>query len=254
MSDNTLTLYLAGDVSLVEYADTIRHFANLVDLLTREVASDTNIEWVIDELQSGSALASVAGISQDEIAVLRVVHAYEDVGRSLQRREPIPFPEAIAREAKAITKVIGEKIPSVAFQTARADSIVYGDYDVTRHGGGEPLVAFGAVRGKVETLSSRGKLRFTLYDPIFDKAINCFVRDETMRSRLKEIWGQSVIVYGRVTRDSEHGRALSIRDISRIEDVVSSEPGSYKAARGAFIWSDGDEPAEATIRRIRDAE
>ena len=32
------------------------------------------------------------------------------------------------------------------------------------------------------------------------------------------------------------------------------EPGSYKRARGAIPWREGDESAEITIRRQRDAE
>lgn len=34
---------------------------------------------------------------------------------------------------------------------------------------------------------------------------------------------------------------------------MSDEQG-YKAARGAFEWQEGDEPAEATVRRMRDGE
>src|SRR5690349_11179844 len=113
MPDNTLTLYLAGDVSLTQFAEAIRHFTNLVDLLSREVAADTKIDWIVEDLQAGSALASVAGVSESEAPVLRVVRAYETIGQSLQRREPIPFPEPIIREAIGITKVISEKIPSV---------------------------------------------------------------------------------------------------------------------------------------------
>lgn len=254
MPDNTLTLYLDGDVSLSEFAETIRHFSSLVDLLSRELASDSKINWVVDDLQAGSALASVVGVSSDEGAVLRVVEAYENVGRSLQRHEPIPFPESIAREAVAITKVLGDKIVSVSFQTASEASVVYGDYDIEKQVASGALLSFGAVKGKVQTLSSRGKLKFTLYDPLFDKPVTCYVKEGTLQNRLKEIWGQNVTVYGRVAREPEHGRALSVRDITRIEDDVNMQSGSYKAARGAFNWSEGDEPAEVTVRRIRDAE
>lgn len=254
MSDNTLTLYLTGDVSLAQFAEAVRHFSNLVDLLSREVAPETEIDWMVEDLQAGSALASIVGVAERETPVLRVVRAYEAVGQSLQRGEPILFSEPIRREAVAITKVINDKITSVSFQTAEEDAIVYADYDAPRATKLEPRVSFGAVKGTVETLSSRGKLKFTLYDPIFDKPVTCYIASEDFRSRLKEIWGKSVTVYGRVTRDPQHGRPMSIRDISRIEDVLSVKPGSYKAARGAFNWSEGDEPAEVTIRRIRDAE
>lgn len=255
MSDNTLTISLSGEVSLSTFADIIQHFARLVDLLTREVAADTKIDWLVNDLQAGSALATIEGISEHQPAVQRVVQAYENVGISLQRGEPIEYSESVDKEARAITKVIGREIPSVTFQTAQRDAIVYGNY-LSKSGQQrtrETIVSLGAVKGTVETLSRRGNLKFSLYDPIFDRPITCYVKEDGI-SQLKDIWGKDVIVYGRVTREPENGRAISIRDINRIEEVVTVQPGSYKAARGVFHWAEGDEPAEATIRRIRDAE
>lgn len=35
---------------------------------------------------------------------------------------------------------------------------------------------------------------------------------------------------------------------------TASAPGSYTAAWGAFDWAEGDEPAEASVRRMRGEE
>jgi hypothetical protein len=253
MTDNTLTITLDGDVTLPNFVEAILHFRNLVDLLSREVASNSQIEWLIDDLQTGSAIATVVGLSEEEEAVQKVVTAYTKVGQSLQRRDPIPFSEGVAREATAITKVIGERIISIRFQTEQDDTVVYGSTDKLQSAPKKDIISFGTIKGKVQTISSRGKLKFTLYDPIFDKAITCYL-DEQQEGKLKEIWGKQIHVTGRINRAPDSGRAVSIREITNIEPVIEVPPGSFKRARGIFNWSEGDEPAESIVRRTRDAE
>ena len=53
MADETLTLALHGDVSLDTFAVAIEHWRGLVAAITREVAPDSRINWVIDELVAG---------------------------------------------------------------------------------------------------------------------------------------------------------------------------------------------------------
>ncbi len=253
MADNTLTIALEGDVLLSQFAETIRRFTNLVDMLSQEVADNEPIEWIIDDLQAGSALATVIGLAKEEEPVLRVVSAYGKVGRALQRNEPVPFSTAVAREAAAITQVIQDKITAMRFETAQSDSIIYGAFDSRRKASATPRVALGMVRGTVQALSSRGKLKFTLYDSIFDKPISCYVQDGR-EDVMREIWGKRVAVMGRVTREPDNGRPTVVRNITSIEPIQEAAPDSYKRARGALPWSEQDEPAEVSIRRLRDAE
>ena len=96
-------------------------------------------------------------------------------------------------------------------------------------------------------------MKFTLYDSTFDKAVPCYLQED-QEDKMREIWGKNVIVTGRITREPDNGRPVSIREITSIDPVVEAAPGSYKIARGIFQWSQGDEPAEVSIRRLRDAE
>jgi len=252
MADNTLTIALEGDVSLAQFAETIRRFTSLVDILSREVADTEPIEWIIDDLQAGSALATIVGLAAHDEPVLRVVNAYSMVGRALQRNEPVPFSTAVKREAEAITRVIRDKITAIRFETARTDSVIYGAFDTQRKNAA-PRVTLGMVRGTVQALSNRGRLKFTLYDAIFDTPISCYVA-EGREATMRDIWGKQVTVTGRVTREPDNGRPMAVRNITSIEPVQESAPGSYKRARGALPWSEPDEPAEVSIRRLRDAE
>lgn len=253
MADNTLTVALEGEVTLHQFAEMILRFRNLVDLLSREIAPDAEITWLIDELQGGSALATFVGIAKEEDDVIRVVKGYGSVGDALQRRETIPYNEGIAREARALTSVITEDVVSLRFVTAESDSIIYGAFDAVRQPSIAKKVSFGSVKGRVQSLNSRGKLKFTLYDSTFDKAVPCYVQEDNI-DLLREIWGKNVIVTGRITREPENGRPVSVREITAIDPVIEAIPGSYKLARGIFQWAEGDEPAEVSVRRLRDVE
>lgn len=253
MSDNTLTIALDGDVLLPQFVETMLHFSKLVDLLSREVAPDGKIEWLIEDLQSGSAMATVVGLADEPEPVSRVVKSYSRIGDALQRGEPIPFSESVRREAIAITKVIHNQLTAVRFETADSDNIIYGEFAVKSQNTRVPRTSFGAVSGRVQSLTSRGKLKFTLYDAILDKPVNCYLNDG-QEDLMREIWGQQVIVVGRITREPDKGRAVNIRNITSVEHVKPIRPDSFRAARGILAWSPGDETAEASMRRLRDAE
>lgn len=253
MSDNTLTIALEGDVKLSEFNTAMRHFQSLVDLLSRELAEGTEIDWMIEDLYYGSAIATVAGIALEDEPVLKVVDAYSKVGQSLERREPIPFSSAVAREAGKIAAVVSDKIIAVRFQTADTEATIYGAYDAERLSTPSKLISFGSVKGRVQAISNRGKLRFTLYDSIFDKQVSCYLQDG-QETQMREIWGKQVFVTGQVTREPEFGRATAVRNITSIDPVIEIKSGSYRDTRGILPWTVGDEPAEVSIRRVRDGE
>ncbi|QPC84460.1 hypothetical protein G4Y79_08815 [Phototrophicus methaneseepsis] len=251
MVDNTLTLALEGDVSLPAFAETMRHFSNLVDALTKEVASDSEIIWEIEALQAGSALATVIGLSSQDEAVLRVVEAYDRVGNALEQRKPIPFSTNIAREAEQITKKVSNNITAVRFLTSKADHIIYGVFDPQKNIDTK-TISIGTVTGRVQTITERNRLNFTMYDTIFDRSVTCYL-PEKLKSRMPEIWGKVVEVTGLITREIEIGRPVSIREVTDIALVPIIKAGSYKQARGILDWKPGDEGAEVAIRRLRDA-
>jgi len=63
--------------------------------------------------------------------------------------------------------------------------------------------------------------------------------------------GQTVTVTGIIERDDETGKPLTVNEISDIS-IVEKSSGAFKRACGLIPWKEGDEPAEVTIRRIRD--
>jgi hypothetical protein len=245
MAKNWIGLTLNGDVSLNLYAEAVHHFSELVFQLSREIGGDHFVEWQIIELESGSATAVVAGICPDIELVEKIVGAYENVGRALENKKPIPYSYPVVKAAQAITNLLNGKISSVEFYTTD-DYSSHITECVYPSGKPNKIKVYGTVIGLVETLSRRQTLRFILYDDLFNRGVKCFF-EEHQRDMMRHVWDK------RVT-DLETGRPLEVSDVEKV-DVISDQPrGSFRRARGSLPWIEGADPTERTIRRIRDEE
>jgi hypothetical protein len=254
MPDDVVTLALDGELSVEEFAKAAQAFSGLLKSLTQAVAPSADLEWMVERLDTSSAIMSARADSEDVQQVERVTSAYLVVGRSLSAREPIPYPPDVVRYSRDITNLIDRRVPHVRFETARETFLVdarYGSVVSVSHE--KVLTARGAVRGTIQTLSNRKGLRFTLYDSVFDKAVSCYLR-EGQDNMMRHVWGKLAYVEGTVTRDPETGRPLAIRRITDVQLVREREPGSYRRARGIAPTSANDDAPENVIRRLRDAE
>ena len=251
MPIDTLTIAVNGEVSLREFSSAIVAFKSLVDALSNEIARDTEIDWFIDDLSASSAVATIRGSSSEQAAVERIVQAYGVVGRSLERGEPIPYSERVQREATNIVRVIDGRITSVRFETPQEEATVTG---ATVKGFPSPQIrySFGTIKGLVQTLSSRGSLRFTVYDSLFDRAVACYLK-EGQEEIMRGAWGNLVVVEGRVGREPSKGRPVLVRDIEDVRVIDRPDSGAYRKARGVLKRdAESDEMPEDILRRLRD--
>ena len=252
MTGDTVTLALHGDVSLDQFAEAVSRFQRLVGALSDE-AQAREITWQVADLQVSSAVATARGVPTDSASyehVERVVRSYLEVGQSLQHGQAIPFPKAVEKEALGLTSLLRDGITAVRFETADSDAIVSEPQTAPHRRATSPEVAYGAVTGRVQTLTSRSELRFTLYDRLHDRAVSCYL-SEGRESMMREMWDRIATVEGRVTRDPESGRPLAVRKITSVTPVEEVGPQDYMRARGALRLDDGEEP-ETVIRRLRD--
>ncbi len=248
MANDLLTLALGGDVPLPIFATAIERFSQLVQALSAEISPEA-IEWIIDDLQAGSALATVKGESDDQDKVARVVSAYGSVGKALEAGRAIPYSDRIARAALSITGILNGKVTSVRFETEEEDATIFSASIAVTHL--KPMLAYGAVEGKVQTLSNRGTLRFIAYDRLFDRAVSCYL-DRERQELMRNAWGHVAIIEGMITRDPLSGRPVLVRDITNVT-IVDERKGDYTAARGAVPFVTGMPLPEDAIRRLRDA-
>ena len=209
MADNTATFILDGEVSLHEFAKAISNFNELIAALSEE--SGVAVEWIVDDLSVSSAMASIVGLG-DENHVQRVLADYSDVGQALQAKTEIHHSQRAKNAANKIVSISDPRISSVRFETAKREAVIPLRVEVAdrmplsdaeghalrtvvqtaiRLGTG----ALGAIQGRIQTLTSRGRLRFTLYDLFYDKAVSCYFAEGKQES-IRDLWGRLALVEG----------------------------------------------------------
>ncbi len=229
MDEQTLTLALNGDVPLREFASAMHYFNSLVVGLASEIAGQAKVEWVIDSLEAGSAIATVRGVTDTPIVLDAIVTAFLRVGKALQAHQPIPYSDKVKQPAQSIVELLNGKVTSVRFETPTEDVLVASHY---RDGVPvKPTYSVGTLKGVVEALSRRRGIRFTIYDALFDRPIACYLKDG-QEDKVKDFWGKKVLVTGLIGRDAESGKPFAIRKVTQVSPAESSEPGSYRHARG----------------------
>lgn len=256
-TSETLTVALEGpDISLSSFASAVGALDGLLKDLSAEVAPGSQLVWEIDDLQMGSAIATIRGrtVAGDPEGVTRVSTAYETIGAALATGSPIPYSEPITGHVAALTAVLNDHVRALRLETANQDFTITGSGANLPSAGnaGRPLISLGAVEGRVQTLSNRGGLRFTLYDTLDDRAVACYLKPDE-EDRVQMLWGRRVIVEGEIRRDPWSGRPTVIRQITEVVPMPEHGPDDWRAAKGALAEFWRDEPAEESIRRIRDA-
>lgn len=250
MASDTVTLAAGGEVSLGDFARLVDGLQKLLAALGSEVAPGSKIEWIVDYLDAGSATVLNRARSSDVEAIGRVIRAYVATGRSLEEGRPIPYSNKVRKPADSIVSILNSRITSIRFETSEEEAVVVSasaKVDAPRY-----RQAYGAVEGRVQTLTSRGALRFALYDYVYGRAVTCYL-SEGQEEMMRGVWDKRAVVEGWVSRDPVTGRPMSVRHVTSVDIRSEVPPGSYRAARGAVPHQPGDPSPEDIIRRLRDA-
>lgn len=169
------------------------------------------------------------------------------------------FSQRVERATRGLLAIL-PNVESIRFETAEDEAVLTGGaaQDARQLGLGlglrapsERRRAYGAVRGRIQTLSSRGQLRFTLYDTLRNRAVSCYLA-QGQHDLMRHAWDQVALVEGVVTRDAD-GRPLSIRRVTDIHVLAEAGPSDYLQARGALKVDAATPAPEEVIRRLRDA-
>ncbi len=258
MAGDTVTFAInSEELSMERFAIAIRRFVDLLSALNREIGQGAKIDWILTDLSFGSAVATAQAKIENEDqrqVVEQIAHSYLEVGRALQSAEPIPFSHRVEGHAIRVRDLLVDSdIEGITFETSENEVVI------ERPQGPQPLpaeawgYAYGAVTGRVQALTNRGSLRFTLYDRLNDRAVSCYM-EPGHEDQMRDIWGKLVAVEGKVRRDTRTGRPLTVRSIRTISPTTEYERGAYRQARGAVPREPTEPRAEEVIRRLRDAE
>lgn len=244
MANDTLTFELGGRVELDQLHEGVTKFRRLVTALS----PGKDVKWVVEDLQPGSAVITLRGESETPGQVEQIVSDYGDIGKSLETGEPTQYNAQVERAVREIRELT-RAVDFVRFETAMVDCKFFGT-DV-KPAEQEDRAGIGIVTGRVQTLSNRGSLRFSLYDAIHDKAVSCYLQPG-QEEQMREAWGHRVRVSGHITRDAKSGVPKVIRKILDIEILGDVEAGTYRLAKGAVPRRSGEALPEDVIRQLRD--
>ena len=254
---DTLTVALEGEsVPLDKFAQAVQATFNVIDALAREIAPATRVEWLVDDLIRSSAQMTIRGrtLVGEEESIDLVVSAFGEIALNLERHQKVPRSRKVAAAAGKFLDLIGPDVRAVRLETPDVDAVIEQTSPGVATVAAPRIGMLGAVRGRIQTLSNRGSLRFTLFDTVNDKGVSCYL-DPEEQEQLRGLWGRMAVVEGLVFR-SNQGLPRSIRHISSITPLPDSDdvrPMRWREALGASPASDAEERAEAVIRKLRDA-
>lgn len=248
MASDTVSIYLGGEPTLDDLAKALDALRSMLAALAK-IEGTATIAWAVEDLERASAQATFRGVAERSEEVERVTTRYLKVGRDLLGGEELPKP--VQSAADKLLGVLNGRVPDLRLETADEDVTLTSEDKAQRPVEIPP--SWGAVEGKVQVLSNRGRLHFTLYDLVYDKPVSCYLQPDQQES-MRDAWGQYAAVEGMVKRDPREGRPLTVRQIRDVRIIEEGQRGDWRKALGVLKGVGRDEPAEQTIRRLRDAQ
>jgi hypothetical protein len=250
MARDSVTLRIEGEVTVDRAVDALQRFGAVLASLAE--GRDADVTWILSDLQHGSAIATATARANDERSlelVPAMVDDYLEAARDVERGMP-SSPRPLLRLVSELASTADEHNPIIL--ETESDEVIFNrakQLMLPQLAPAGKTKTFGSVRGRVETLSHRRGLRFTLFDLLTDRAVSCYL-DAQHESQMRDIWGRIADVTGTVTREADTGRPLAIRQITAVDPVDEGTADGFRRARGAVR---GRGPAEEAIRRMRDA-
>jgi len=255
-ANNTVTLALEGQVTVSDFATAMQGLSELLVSLEDDVSPGAGILWIVAGLEAGSALGTMLAVDGDPEGIQRVIRGYGTVGHALERREPPPFSERVMTSAARISSILNGRVPALRFETYLEDAQVTSPTAIPLPPMLDERGAYGMVRGRMQTLTNRNALRFTMYDTFYDRAVSCYLPQDYDPDALRTLWGKTVAVEGWIKRDTRDGHPVVIRRISNIVPVPEREQVGrydYIGAQGILKGDPDSKSPEDIIRRLRNA-
>lgn len=253
MRDYSVTLRIGGDISVADFAERAVLWAKVLSSLSDEAGQ--RVRWVISDLEYSSAIMTAAPIAETEEAennLPQLVDDYLSVARDV-RAGRIDLQRPTLRH---VSRLVEKATPEadITFETREDEVTFQGVPEALEpfESQADGLVSFGTLRGRIETLSQRRGLRFTLYDLLTDRAISCYI-ELGQEELLRNVWGRLADVTGMIKRDQRTDRPVSVRKVSAIDVIPDPVAGEFVTARGAVVPAPDSPPSEVVIRQLRDA-
>lgn len=238
-------------MTIERLSEAFARFAQVLDAL--EESHSARVDWLLAGLEHGSATVAARAVPLDDDAENRIramcIDYTDAATRVLAGKADRDFP--LHRQMHELLVLADDSHP-IAIESDSNQVVV--DMAIAPlvpspvQAWEDDVTSLGTVRGRVETLSRRRALSFSLYELTTDAAVKCFM-DSDLEDTMRGVWGQIADVTGTIRRDANSDKPLWIRRITKVDPVDEGDPDGYLRARGALA---SKEPAEVLVRRMRD--
>jgi len=212
MKKNSLTLALEGDsIPLEKFKQAVTSFLEIVESVSHEAVGDgAKIKWNIS-VKSGSAIVSATPeyTKESKEAIKAVVSAIPNGIRELSQGKTATAPKLfntgtmkamrrlanvheIGRNGLTAIRILGNGVKrTVTHKVATtANEII-----------GASREAYGAIDGKLQALWDRDGFKFTVFDSLFDRRVDCYVNEDLVASAIegfrKRVRVSGIVQYNR---------------------------------------------------------
>jgi hypothetical protein len=190
----SLTLALEGDaIPLEKFKQAVTSFLNLIESVSHEASGEgQKIKWNVS-VKSGSALVKVTPqYSRETSEAVKNVFAaipngISELGHGISR-PPRFFNDSAIKAMGRLAEVHeldGNGLTAVRISGNRTRKTITHKIAVTvKQIIGASYESFGSIEGKLQALWDRGGFKFSVFDALFDRRVDCYVKDDLIEKAI----------------------------------------------------------------------
>jgi len=252
---------LEGDhIPFDTFIAALTGFQHFISAIHADIGVQKRLTWRMADLSMGSAQACIQPEEED----LASIEETERVNTTTAQAIAIARTKGIGAIPHS-PKVINSYLEMVGATGSRPVELqlIYGgkaepipresvwsaDAPAAQEPTAPPRVSYGVIRGKVEGRNIHKGERFTLYEDIHERPIECTVPVEWEHFNMETIWAKRVAVRGFLTPAKGNKTAT----MDEIEEITPIDPveGDFASTRGILKIPHSDEEILEDLRRIR---
>jgi hypothetical protein len=204
---DTVTLEICGDkVTAEKFSYSVRMFLDMIDeVATKVTGSYKAIDWIISVKPGSIGLCATAEpikVSKREAirTVSAIIRGIKAISKKSKKR-PKEFSDIALEKLYHLGHIVGFGDKGISQMTIRTNgkfhelspsSVSYVS-DILKM----PTAAYGTIDGQLLALNVKGKPRFSIYETLSQKPVNCFFEDEVYTDVIAAI-RKRVSVYGTI--------------------------------------------------------
>ncbi len=239
-----MTFKLGGAISLSGFGKALSKFSELADALSQEIAPGESFEWIIEDLQGGSALASFSTRTERPEFGAEVRLGFNTALDAARNSRVIPFGPRVTRATRDIVSLVGDQSEYLEVATDYGEiaiqaPVLFASYQRST------VTSFGLVNGEVDQLI-RSKSRFVIFAEPDRRPVSCYLLDRSdVDDFMHKIYGHHVRLSGHVERDRKSGRLVKVNNVDpRDVTIVSGVKPDFERALGAIKIPEDYPPPE----------